>query len=175
MLVNKNKSNFLPKKGSFRKIQENYLSKIGLNEGIPDGFRNGFSWGKSDSWHSPDWKGRQGKKELAKSAAATEKGLKWVGHPYKVSKKSDSISYTMKGISKWDEKYHMVIMVFEGGVEAHSKLEKSSKPIKYVTHEKWQRPGEQGKGGHDYIRYKFQISWPPSKDEIEKGRRPSKH
>ena len=32
MLINKNKSNFLPKKGSFRKIQENYLSKIGLNE-----------------------------------------------------------------------------------------------------------------------------------------------
>ena len=32
MLINKNKSNFLPKKGSFRKIQENYLSEIGLNE-----------------------------------------------------------------------------------------------------------------------------------------------
>ena len=32
MLINKNRSNFLPKKGSFRKIQENYLRKIGLNE-----------------------------------------------------------------------------------------------------------------------------------------------
>ena len=32
MLINKNKSNFLPTKGSFRKIQENYLRKIGLNE-----------------------------------------------------------------------------------------------------------------------------------------------
>jgi hypothetical protein len=32
MFINKNKSNFLPKKGSFRKIQENFVNRQVLNE-----------------------------------------------------------------------------------------------------------------------------------------------
>jgi len=52
MIINKNKNDFIPKKGSFRKIQENYLRTQGLlNEAFNPGIKKLMQqWQKEKPW-----------------------------------------------------------------------------------------------------------------------------